>query len=46
MQEKINVKIGNFEVNRQGGQERCRVGKLNFERANDFSLIKNHTTLK
>ena len=45
-QGKIYLKIGHFEENRQGEQERCRVGKLKFGRANNFSLIKNQAILK
>ena len=45
-QGKTNVKIRHFEVNRQVEQERCSVEKLSFERANDFSLIKNYAILK
>ena len=45
-QGKVNVKIGHFEVKRLGEQERCRIGKPNFGRANDFSLIKNQAILK
>ena len=40
------LKIGYFEENRYGEQGRCRVGKLKFGRANNFSLIKNQAILK
>ena len=39
----INVKTGNgVLLGNKGEQERCRVGKPNFKRANDLSLIKCH----
>ena len=45
-QGKINVTIGRFELIDRENKKDAGYKKLNFGKANDFGLIKNHAILK